>query len=883
MKAAPVPKSLSERKHLQPMEEIGIDPVPLTTPTVDGNHVINFGVCYGTGFLFTYEAVNEAHQKDVVLKVIRDFCIPYGHRIRKVHTDFAKIFKAKEFQSFLLSKGIQFQSSPPYQHQRNRVEGCSVNPLQNKARVLLVDAGLPPRFAAYAVRAAEDAHNCTLHADALITPAEAVTGKKPDIGAFREFGQMCYYHLSSQERARSADPRWKETAGKGILLGNSREVEGGYMIYPGKNRAIITRQDVVVFEGRESDMIPTFTDKFQVGDALFLAPGDDGDQGDLVLREPTTKIRKERIDDEPRETRKSARIDERRRRVKNAVEVLCACCAECECKAVLSDANRSDTDLLIPPIPRNIAEAERSAEADQWNAAYQREIAVMRDPDRPKYEEYHGPPPRRFMRAVLGHRVSIVDNELKFKARLCPDGSTQKQGVDYSEKYSPIARKELILMLLHIVAAADWDAKQFDVGSAYLEVPAQHEQYMRLTKDMVRVGFANTEYVKLLANFYGNPDAGRFWYTFFVALLLEFGMTQSIEAPCLFTIEAEGGDKIAVCALVVDDGLYCGNWTEKLLELEVFLQDRLHKVTFKPLTKFVGLEIQRDRAKRELYVSINDYEKNVISKYTTSTHSATTTDTPLYNTLEYRGMHGDRQPIRAVVGCINYMAGHTWPDLRVPASLLATAGERPHVNHEKGAMRTLRYVKEHMEGRHLTLGGTEPVKLIGYCDASYTPEGDSLFTYGYAIALSPYAGAYNVASKRSKTVSHSSLQSEIKSMNEICKEVESDRRVAEVLKQPQLEPTDVYTDSQSGLDLIANYFGYHPKCRHFNRDINYIRQCVDRGVVRLGKIHTSENCADLLTKLTDKEKTDKFTTALVSGVKTVPEVTAVVQSADVYF
>lgn len=867
MRAQHVPQSQTAVP-LAPMEEVSIDPVPLSTLTVDGNDVINFGIDYATGYVFTYESKGEGNQKEVVQKIIRDLCVPHGHKLKKVHTDFAKIFLAKEFQKFLIAEGIGFESSPPYQHQFNRVEGCCVKPLEESARVLLADSGLPPRFAGYAVRAAEDAHNATLHGGAVVTPFEALTGKKPDLSRMRQFGQVAYCFLSPQERLQASDPRWKEKAMKGILLGNSREVPGGYYIYPGNNRKIVTRGggQVVVMEGRETDMLPTFTDRFRIEDEIFLQR--EGNNVKIADNDGVQKPKQKRNkdpDDVP-VTRMSVRLEERRRKVSEGTEKTCVCCSEEICAAVMTPSNPS----TLPKIPRSIAEAERLPEAQQWIAALKRERDVMLDSIKPKYEAYNGRP-KRFMRAVLAFRVKVLDDSsLQFKTRICPDGSTQQQGVDFEEKYSPTVSRELILLALHIIATKNWPAKQFDVGSAYLEVPAQHEQYMRLTPDMVRLGFAPTEFVKLLANFYGNPDAGRHWYKHFTALLLEFGMKQSVEAACLFTISTGVGENmlILVVLLVVDDGLYAGNWTAKSDELEQFLRERLEKIKINALTKFVGMQICREPAKREVYVSSTDYDRQVVEKYTTQPSvSHTAVDTPLYTSVEYRGVEGTEKPIRGVVGSVNFSAGIAWPDLRVPVSLLSSAGDKPHANHTKGAKRVLQYMRDHLEGRKLVLGGEEPVRLMAYTDASYSPEGDSLYQYGFALMLSTTAGAFSVVSKRSKTVSHSSLQSEVKALDEACKEIESMRRVLGEFGCAQDGPTPVYTDSQSAIDLVKNYFGYHPKCRHFNRDINYLRQCVDLGLVELYKVHTDDNAADLLTKLCSGDKTTKFTTALLSGVR----------------
>lgn len=136
-------------------------------------------------------------------------------------------------------------------------------------------------------------------------------------------------------------------------------------------------------------------------------------------------------------------------------------------------------------------------------------------------------------------------------------------------------------------------------------------------------------------------------------------------------------------------------------------------------------------------------------------------------------------------------------------------------------------MQHHLDVRALLLGGQDPITLVGFCDVGFTPEDDSTFQYGFALFLRPRAGAYGTKSKRSITVAHGRLQAEMKALAEICKEIEADCALLDELNCTQDAPTVVYTDSQSA------------RCRHFNRDVNYVRQCVLTGVVSLAKIPTA--------------------------------------------
>ena len=55
-----------------------------------------------------------------------------------------------------------------------------------------------------------------------------------------------------------------------------------------------------------------------------------------------------------------------------------------------------------------------------------------------------------------------------FKARLAVKGFTQKEGIDYEETFSPVARLKSIWILLSIAAHFDYEIWQMDVKTVFL-------------------------------------------------------------------------------------------------------------------------------------------------------------------------------------------------------------------------------------------------------------------------------------------------------------------------------------------------------------------------------------------------------------------------------
>ena len=63
----------------------------------------------------------------------------------------------------------------------------------------------------------------------------------------------------------------------------------------------------------------------------------------------------------------------------------------------------------------------------------------------------------------------------------------------------------------------------------------------------------------------------------------------------------------------------------------------------------------------------------------------------------------------------------------------------------------------------------------------------------------------------------------------------------------------LYSDSQSAIHLAKNS-AFHSRTKHIQLKYHFIRSVLEDGELKLEKIHSSQNPADMLTKVVTREK-----------------------------
>ncbi|GKB18186.1 retrovirus-related pol polyprotein from transposon TNT 1-94 [Tanacetum coccineum] len=122
---------------------------------------------------------------------------------------------------------------------------------------------------------------------------------------------------------------------------------------------------------------------------------------------------------------------------------------------------------------------------------------------------------------------------MKNKARLVAQGHRQKEGIDYDEAFTPVARIEEIRLFLAFASYKGFLVYQMDVKSAFLYGTIEEEVYVHQPLGFVDPAHPNKVY-KVVKALYGLHQAPRAWYETLSSFLLENGFRRGTIDKTLF-------------------------------------------------------------------------------------------------------------------------------------------------------------------------------------------------------------------------------------------------------------------------------------------------------------------------------------------------------------
>ncbi|KAK7605170.1 hypothetical protein V9T40_007028 [Parthenolecanium corni] len=290
-----------------------------------------------------------------------------------------------------------------------------------------------------------------------------------------------------------------------------------------------------------------------------------------------------------------------------------------------------------------------------------------------------------------------------------------------------------------------------DVKTAFLNGTLERDIYMEIP-DGVEIDLPNrkSKVSKLLKAIYGLRISPKCWNRKFTGVAESVGLRADDKDLCLFTWREES--RFITLLLYVDDMLLTGNDNWKIDDIIKQL-GQVFKITILGEPKeFLGVEIIRDREKKEMFLHQKAYAGKILSRFGMS--DSKTTDTPMVtrqvrnwkikDLIEKSKESVSEQvlskqvdkpkmfPYREALGSLLYLTGATRPDIWYAVNMISRNQENPTADDWAEVKRILRYLKGTLDKGLLFKGATE--ELIAYSDASFRttlqqadPQRDLLF------------------------------------------------------------------------------------------------------------------------------------------------------------
>ena len=453
-----------------------------------------------------------------------------------------------------------------------------------------------------------------------------------------------------------------------------------------------------------------------------------------------------------------------------------------------------------------------------------------------------------------------ADGDTSLRARFVAKGFKQQIMDPSLETYASTPSHLSLRILLILSLVNHWDVVSADISSAFLQAPIPEGELV-LVKPPPELEQDPDVLWKLRKALYGLKTSPKLWQQHLSDKLQALGLTKNKADPCIFQ-----ADKLLVMTYV-DDLLIVG---EKLAQ-ESFLaklsamfplkhQTKLDAQT--PLT-FLGKLVEYNQQEHSISLHLpTAYYQKLFKLYgmEQAKPSSTTGDKLGRNDDPADPLNQPLDPARhklyrTAVGKLLW-ATPVRPDISFAVKELSRSLQSPTQQNEKELKHVLRYLKGSLQyttclkpPRKRVVEQASTIEIQAFADSDWagcaktrkSTSGASLALWGVTIATS---------SRTQATQALSSAEAELYAMGMAIQDALHLQSLLQELKLTQLaKPFEltVYTDSSSG-KALASKLGLTRKSKHVQLRFLFMQDLVANGQLKLSRVPSEKNPADVLTK-----------------------------------
>jgi hypothetical protein len=500
-------------------------------------------------------------------------------------------------------------------------------------------------------------------------------------------------------------------------------------------------------------------------------------------------------------------------------------------------------------------------------------------------------------------------NPVRAKSRIVVLGNFEDRYYTKSQRYAPVLKYSSLRLLCSKAVSDKCILQQGDCKNAFCHAHLPEDELTVVRPPVGDPEYSKDTYWLLNKTLYGLRRSPHHWYNMFVAALKDIGLKPSLHDPCLFsgvvrqntTTTSSHSSQLAPIhvGIYVDDFVFYS--TDPLQEQRFMdaLKQRVVVDFMGPVDWFLGTAFTWKRhSDGHLSVLLS---QSAFTEYTAHRFAVDRIN-PVPHMTPYRsGIPIDSIPnppkgdpdqkrrtkiYQSIVGCINWLATCTRPDIAPCLTFLASYNQAPSHGHYQAALHALKYLYStadygisfhsnasntiqafnHFPAHHDKEAYTDATspspgdvqRLTSFSDACWggqfgnaVPDGTPLELFkfrsisGFVICRS--GGPISWKSIRQNRTSLSSCEAEIIATSECMTELEHIRHRASDLGIPDVQDTiPVYNDNAACVQWSASVTNKGTK--HMNLKENYVREAHQLGLAEVRHIPGIINASDLFTK-----------------------------------
>ncbi|GKA29220.1 putative ribonuclease H-like domain-containing protein, partial [Tanacetum coccineum] len=381
------------------------------------------------------------------------------------------------------------------------------------------------------------------------------------------------------------------------------------------------------------------------------------------------------------------------------------------------------------------------------------------------------------------------------KARLVAQGHRQEEGIDYDEVFAHVARIEAIRLFLAFASFMGFIVYQMDVKSAFLYGTIDEEVYVSQPPGFVDPDHPKKVY-KVVKALYGLHQAPRAWYATLSTFLEEHGYRRGTIDKTLF-IKKDKKD-IMLVQVYVDDIIFGSTRKSWCDEFEALMKGRFQMSSMGELIFFLGLQVKQKTD--GIFISQDKYVADMLKKFDLASVKTAITpmETKMALTKDEEADDVDVHLYRSMIGSLMYLTASR-PDIMFAVCACSRFQVTPKTSHLNAVKRIFKLISWQCKKQTIVATSTTEAEYVAAasCCGQVLWIQNQMLDYGFNF------------------------------MN-----------------------TKIHIDNESTIFIVKDPV-YHSKTKNIEIRHHFIRDSYEKKLIRVEKIHTDFNVADLLTKAFD--------------------------------